>query len=144
MSQENVKIVRRSLEAAAVAGMRVDGLDDQAIDRVVQVFHPEVEFREDPKFPDGSVYHGRDALHAPTSSGSAASSIASGGRRRTFWARATTRFSYSFGCAVAVKAAARSSTFEEDGFSRWARERLSEWMRRSTGGEALEAAGLSE
>ncbi len=64
MSQENVEIVRRNLEAAAVAGMRVDGLDDQAIDRVVQVFHPEVEFREDPKFPDGSVYHGRDALRA--------------------------------------------------------------------------------
>jgi ketosteroid isomerase-like protein len=64
MSQENVEIVRRNLEAAAVDGMRVDGLDDQAIDRVVQLCHPEVEFREDPKFPDGSVYQGRNALRA--------------------------------------------------------------------------------
>ena len=64
MSQEDVEILRRNLEAAAVAGMRVDGLDDRAIDRVIQAFHPEVEFREDPKFPEGSVYHGRDALRA--------------------------------------------------------------------------------
>ena len=59
-----METLRRNLEAAAVAGMRVDGLDDQAVDRVIQVFHPEVEFREDPKFPEGSVYHGRDALRA--------------------------------------------------------------------------------
>jgi ketosteroid isomerase-like protein len=64
MSEQNVAILRRNLEAAAVEGMRVDGLDDQAVDRVVQVFDPAVEFREDPKFPEGSVYHGRDALRA--------------------------------------------------------------------------------
>ena len=64
MSQENVDILRRNLEAAAVEGMRVDGRDDQAVDRVIQVFHPEVEFREDPKFPEGSVYKGRDDLRA--------------------------------------------------------------------------------
>src|SRR5262245_57942518 len=55
MSQENVEVVRRNLEAAAVAGMRLDGLDDQARDRYMQAFHPEVEFREDPKFPEGVV-----------------------------------------------------------------------------------------
>jgi len=64
MSQENVDVLRSHLEAASTTGMRVDGLDDQAIDRVVQAFHPEVEFREDPKFPEGSVYRGRDALRA--------------------------------------------------------------------------------
>jgi ketosteroid isomerase-like protein len=64
MSQENVEVLRRNLEAAAVEGMRVDGLDDRAVDRVIQVFDPAVEFREDPKFPEGSVYHGRDALRA--------------------------------------------------------------------------------
>jgi ketosteroid isomerase-like protein len=62
MSQENVETMRRNLEAAAIAGMRIDGLDDEAIDRVIRVLHPEVEFREDPKFPEGSVYHGRDAV----------------------------------------------------------------------------------
>jgi hypothetical protein len=62
MSQENVDIMRRNLEAAAVAGMRIDGLDDRALERVVQVLHPEVEFREDPKFPEGSVFHGREAV----------------------------------------------------------------------------------
>jgi ketosteroid isomerase-like protein len=63
MSQENVEILRRYL-ATADSGMGVDALDDQALDRVMQVFHPEVEFREDPKFPEGSVYRGRDALRA--------------------------------------------------------------------------------
>lgn len=62
MSQENVGILRDGLEAAAVEGMRLDGLDDEAVDRVVEVLHPEVEFREDPKFPEGRVYHGRDAV----------------------------------------------------------------------------------
>src|SRR5262245_7773240 len=64
MSQENVEVVRRHLQAAAVTGMRLDGLDDQARDRYMEAFHPEVEFREDPMFPEGSVYRGRDALRA--------------------------------------------------------------------------------
>jgi ketosteroid isomerase-like protein len=58
MSQENVEVVRRYL------GTRIDALDDEALDRVMQFFHPEVEFREDPKFPEASVYRGRDAIRA--------------------------------------------------------------------------------
>jgi ketosteroid isomerase-like protein len=62
MSQGNVDILRRDLEAAAVEGMKVNGLDHEAVGRLVQVLHPEVEFREDPTFPEGGVYHGRDAV----------------------------------------------------------------------------------
>ena len=58
MSRENVEVLRRFL------GMRIDALDEQALDRVMQVFDPGVEFREDPKFPEASVYRGRDALRA--------------------------------------------------------------------------------
>jgi ketosteroid isomerase-like protein len=58
MSQENVETLRRFL------GTRIDALDDQALDRVMEVFHPEVEFHEDPKFPEASVYRGRDALRS--------------------------------------------------------------------------------
>jgi ketosteroid isomerase-like protein len=58
MSEENVEVLRGYL------GMRIDALDDQALDGVMQVFHPEVEFREDPKFPEASIYRGRDALRA--------------------------------------------------------------------------------
>ena len=58
MSRENVEVLRGYL------GMRIDALDDRALDRVMQVFHPEVEFREDPKFPEARVYRGRDTLRA--------------------------------------------------------------------------------
>jgi ketosteroid isomerase-like protein len=58
MSQENVEVLRRYL------GTRIDALDDHALDRVMQVFHPDVEFREDPKFPEASVYRGRDTVRA--------------------------------------------------------------------------------
>ena len=58
MSQENVEALQRYLQD------RIDALDDQALDRFMQACHPEVEFREDPKFPEGSVYRGRDALRA--------------------------------------------------------------------------------
>jgi ketosteroid isomerase-like protein len=58
MSEENVEVLRRYL------GTRIDALDEQALDRVMQVFHPAVEFREDPKFPEAGVYRGHDALRA--------------------------------------------------------------------------------
>ena len=136
-----METLRRKLEAAAVAGMRVDGLDDRAIDRVIQVFHPEVEFREDPKFPDGSVYHGRDALRAYFKQFSS--------EFDRFWWEAEDLLDADddqvlllIRCAVAGKAAARSSTYEGDGFSRWAREGLSEWMRIWTGGKPSKPPGF--
>jgi ketosteroid isomerase-like protein len=58
MSQENVEIVRRFV------GTRVDALDDQSLDLAMQIFHPDVEFHEDPTFPEASVYRGHDALRA--------------------------------------------------------------------------------
>ena len=64
MTQENVEIVRGYFEAAASGGIRFDVLDDEALDRAIQGFHPEVEFHEDLKFPEATVYRGRDALRA--------------------------------------------------------------------------------
>jgi hypothetical protein len=49
MSHENVEVLRR------VLGIRIDALDDQVVDRGHAGLHPEVEFREDPKFPEASV-----------------------------------------------------------------------------------------
>jgi ketosteroid isomerase-like protein len=62
MSQENVEVIRRALDEAGRPG--VDVLDDHALDLAMQVFHPQVEFHEDPRFPEASVYRGRDALRS--------------------------------------------------------------------------------
>jgi ketosteroid isomerase-like protein len=58
MSQENVEVLSRAL------GRSVDALDDQALDRVLEVFDPEAEFREDPAFPEAGVYRGHAAIRA--------------------------------------------------------------------------------
>ncbi len=55
MSRENVEIVRRGFELHNTAGF----------DAVAEQFwHPEVEYREDPMWPEASVYRGRDAVLA--------------------------------------------------------------------------------
>jgi ketosteroid isomerase-like protein len=64
MSRENVETVRRYVAAAGSDRMEFDVLDDEALDLAMQVVHPEVEFHEDPKFPEASIYRGRDALRA--------------------------------------------------------------------------------
>jgi len=58
MSEGNVEVLRPYF------GRRIDALDEEALDRVMQVFHPEVEFHEDPKFPEAGVYRGHDAIRA--------------------------------------------------------------------------------
>lgn len=49
---------------AALFREKVDALDDQALDRVLEVFDPDAEFREDPKFPEAGVYRGHAAIRA--------------------------------------------------------------------------------
>jgi ketosteroid isomerase-like protein len=50
MSQENVEIVRRSLEA----------FNDRDLDTVMEMCDPQVEWHTAPDIPDPAVYHGRD------------------------------------------------------------------------------------
>jgi len=53
MSEENVELLRR---AYAVA-------DADGIERALEHFlHPEIEYREDEKFPGAGVYNGREAV----------------------------------------------------------------------------------
>jgi ketosteroid isomerase-like protein len=53
MSQENVEIVRRLIDAVNRRGADADA---------VALFHPQVEFHEDPSFPEAEVYRGRDSV----------------------------------------------------------------------------------
>jgi ketosteroid isomerase-like protein len=70
MSQENVEIVRAALRTAAErgqadAGMRIDALNRAATDAIDELlFDAEVEFQEDPRFPEAGVFHGRAAVRA--------------------------------------------------------------------------------
>ena len=54
MSRENVEIVRKAAEGYNRAG--VEALHD--------FLDPDVEFTEDPRFPEAGVYRGRDAVEA--------------------------------------------------------------------------------
>jgi ketosteroid isomerase-like protein len=52
MSQENIEAFRAYIEA----------INEDDPDAVFDVCDPEVEFHEDPKFPDAQVYRGRDEI----------------------------------------------------------------------------------
>ena len=52
MSRANVEIVRQAIEAVNSGGPDA-GLD---------IYTPDVEFREDPKFPEAQTYRGREAV----------------------------------------------------------------------------------
>ena len=52
MSRENVEIVRRMAEAFNAGG----------VGAVREYFHPEIEWHEDPAFPESGVYRGIDAV----------------------------------------------------------------------------------
>jgi ketosteroid isomerase-like protein len=54
MSQENVAVVRRIVEALGAGDL------EAAFDHM----HPDAEFHEDPHFPESSVYRGREAIAA--------------------------------------------------------------------------------
>jgi ketosteroid isomerase-like protein len=50
MSQENMEIVRRSVEA----------FNDRDLDTVMEMCDPQVEWHTPPDIPDAAVYHGLD------------------------------------------------------------------------------------
>ncbi len=54
MSQENVEITRRMAEAFNAGGL----------DAARQYYHPEIEWHEDPSFPESGVYRGIDEVIA--------------------------------------------------------------------------------
>src|SRR5687767_7153799 len=57
MSQENVEIVRRVLGA-----MSVDATDHGTVDAFVDRLVPDIEFEEDPRFPEAGTYRGRSEV----------------------------------------------------------------------------------
>ena len=61
MSQENVKLVRDAFLAASRGGA-LDALDQDALERAFEFFHPEIEIREDPRFPEAGVFRGQNAV----------------------------------------------------------------------------------
>ena len=63
MSQENVKLVRDAFLAASRGGA-LDALDQDALERAFEFFHPEIEIREDPRFPEAGVFRGQDAVRS--------------------------------------------------------------------------------
>jgi len=54
MSQENVEITTRMAEAFNTGGL----------DAARQYYHPEIEWHEDPSFPESGVYRGVEAVAA--------------------------------------------------------------------------------
>ncbi len=54
MSQENVEVVREMAEAFERGG----------VDAAREYYHPDIEWHEDPSFPEAGVYRGREAVEA--------------------------------------------------------------------------------
>src|SRR5947208_1211009 len=63
IDMSNAMMIARDV-GRPTGGARFDVLYDDALDRAIQAFHPDVEFHEDLKFPEATVYRGRDALRA--------------------------------------------------------------------------------
>ena len=57
MSQGNVEVVRR-----AIGGITLEGADADARASAVERLAPDVEFEEDPRFPEARIYRGRTEL----------------------------------------------------------------------------------
>jgi ketosteroid isomerase-like protein len=63
MSEENVKLARDVFLAASRGGA-LDALDQDALERAFKLFHPEIEIREDPRFPEAGVFRGQNAVRS--------------------------------------------------------------------------------
>lgn len=61
MSREAVEATRGLWESISRGGS-VDALDGATMDVLMDSFHPDIEFREDPRFPEAGVYRGRDPV----------------------------------------------------------------------------------
>jgi ketosteroid isomerase-like protein len=66
MSAEAVQVVRRAFEQASrvrdPSGRRLDVLDPDTLETVFGFFDPEIEVREDPRFPEAGVFTGPEAV----------------------------------------------------------------------------------
>jgi ketosteroid isomerase-like protein len=66
MSHEAVEAARRAFEEASrvrdPSGRAVDALDPETLAVAFEFFDPEIELREDPRFPEGGVYRGAEAV----------------------------------------------------------------------------------
>jgi ketosteroid isomerase-like protein len=66
MSEQAVELVRRLFDEASrvkdPSARGVDALDRATLEFVFDFFSPEIEFREDPSFPESGVYRGLDAV----------------------------------------------------------------------------------
>ncbi|HYU61874.1 MAG TPA: nuclear transport factor 2 family protein [Solirubrobacterales bacterium] len=66
MSEQAVEVVRRSFEDASrvkdPSGRVVDALDRETLAVAFDFFDPEIEIREDPRFPERGVYRGLQAV----------------------------------------------------------------------------------
>jgi ketosteroid isomerase-like protein len=68
MSEEAVEAVRRAFQEASrvsdPSGRRMDVLNRKSLDIVFQSFDPEIEVREDPRFPEAGLFRGREAARS--------------------------------------------------------------------------------
>ena len=63
MSEDAVELIRRTFEEAVAAGGGegvLDALDPRSLEVFFARLDPEVEFHEDPNFPEAGVYRGLD------------------------------------------------------------------------------------
>ena len=55
MSRENVEVVRQVLR-----GLSQDAAQEGMVEAYIERLSPDLEFVEDPRFPEGGIYHGRE------------------------------------------------------------------------------------
>ena len=61
MSQENVKLARRLFEQIVAQAISGTGVDESDLSVLV---HPDIEYREDPRWPGSGGYRGLEAIRA--------------------------------------------------------------------------------
>ncbi len=66
MSEDPAEIVRRAFEQASrvrdPSGRRLDLLDPKTLEVVFDFLDPEIEVREDPRFPEAGIFTGKVAV----------------------------------------------------------------------------------
>ena len=62
MSRQNVELLQRGLEAYFQA--YVEAYGREGFEAATKFWHPDIEYHEDPKWPDAGTYRGRDAVLA--------------------------------------------------------------------------------
>lgn len=63
MGESNLELVQQVL-SEATGGGGIDALNDATTEAIFEHFDPEIEFHEDPRFPEAATYRGIDAVRA--------------------------------------------------------------------------------